>query len=711
MAILGKIQRKSGVLIGIIALALFAFIIQGLIKNSSSLGKGNVNVIAEVNGKKISRNEFQQKVALVQKQNRNASNMQAMKSVWENEIKKAVLNNEYDKLGINVGEDRIRDLIFNNPSIKQAFTNQQGVFNEKALNDYIDNMYAMEKSNPEQFAQWKNFEDGLIEAEKEKIYLDLIKAGMNPTLKEGEDLYHFENDAVDFKYAAVTYNSVSDSTITVSDEEIKAYINAHKDKYKREESRDIEYVFIPIKASDKDKQLIIDELKKLIDDKEVYDENAPDKKKLVKGFKNTDDIEGFVKKYTDANQNTRFVFKNQLPKPYADEMIQLNAGDIYGPYEFKNQIYLSKVLETKMVPDSAKAAHILIAYKGATRANPNVSRTKEEAKKKADSVFRIVKRNPKKFADYAKELSDGPTKTKGGDLGWFTYGRMVPEFNDFVFNGKKGKIGLVETPFGYHIVKINELTEPEKAIKIISIIKNVEPSTETENDTFAKAAQFASEALNTKDFEKLAKEKGYKVKTVNRLKRYEDKIPGLGKNREIVRWAYNEDRKIGDVTKFDIENGHVIIYLKDSKDEGLMSVKEAALRVKPILIQKKKAEFIKKKFKGNSFEEMAQSAKAQIGTAKGVTLKNPVIPGFSKEPVVVAKAFALQPNETSQPIEGNSGVYVIKTLEIHVAPDIKNYLPYVEKLKKDAKASIDKEVIEALKKKADIEDNRKVIYQ
>jgi len=373
-------------------------------------------------------------------------------------------------------------------------------------------------------------------------------------------------------------------------------------------------------------------------------------------------------------------------------------------------VYLTKVLETKMVPDSAKAAHILVAYQGAFRANPDITRNKEEAKKKADSILKIVQKNPSKFAEYAKKLSDGPTKTKGGDLGWFTYGRMVPKFNDFVFNGKKGDIGLVETDFGYHIIKINDLTEPEKTIKTISIIRNIEPSTETENETFAKASKFAIEAMEAEDFNKFAEEQGYKAKPVQKIGRYEDNLPGIGRNREIVSWAFDSDRKVGDVTKFDTERGHIIVYLSAIKDKGLMSAEEASPLVKPLLIKEKKAEIIKKKFVGNTLEEMAKAAKAKVGIARNITRKNPTIPGFGKEPKVVAKAFALQPNETSSPIDGNKAVYVIKTLKINIAPDISNYLPYIEKLKKEQSKNITKDVVESLKKKADIEDNRKKIY-
>ncbi len=711
MAILGQIQRRSSVLIMIIALALFAFIIQGLIKNSSSLGKGNINTIAEVDGHKIGRNDFQKKVALLQKQNPGISNMQAMQSVWNQVINEAVLNNQYDKLGIQVGPDRLRELIVNNPSIKRAFTNQQGVFDDNALADYIDNIYKSKKTNPELYAQWKNFENSLIESEKQKIYTDMLKAAVNPTLKEAEWLYHFNNDAVDFKYAAVPYRTIPDSLVKVTKDDILAYIQKHKDQYQTEENRSLEYVFIPLQPSAQDKQKIEDELKGLINDKEVFDANAKDQKRIEKGFKNTGDAEAFANKYSDVKQKARFFFKSQLPKQYADTLINLNAGDVYGPYTLNNQVYLTKALATKQIPDSAKAAHILIAYKGALRANPAIKIDKAAAKKKADSILKLVRKNPAKFAEYAKKLSDGPSKTRGGDLGWFTYGQMVPEFNDFVFNGKKGQIGIVETPFGYHIIKINDITKPKKAVKLISIIRNVEPSNETENQTFAKAAQFASEALDTDNFEKLAKDKGYVAKPVMRIGRYEDNLPGIGRNREIVRWLYNKDRKIGDVSKFDTDKGHIIVYVTGMQDKGLMPVEEASPLVKPIILKEKKAAIIKEKFKGNTLEEMAKNAHAKVGVAKGVTLKNPIIPGFGREPKVVAKAFVLKPEEVSNPIDGNRAVYVIETLKVDKAADIKNYIPYVEQLKKQRQASIAQDVVKALKEKADIEDNRAVIYQ
>ena len=708
MAILGQIQRRSGFLIGIIALALFAFIIQGLIKNSSSIGRGSNRIIAEVGDRKIETTDFRQKVALVQKQNKRISNMQAMKSVWNQVIKEAVLNNQFDKLGITVGKDRVNELISNNPSLQKAFKNEQGIFDEQALLQYIDDIYKNKKSRPELYAQWKNFENSVIENEKENIYMNLVNAAMTPTLKEGEWQYHYDNDAVDFKYVPVSYSSIPDSLVKVSKQEIANYVAKHPKKYKVEESRDIKFVFIPIKPSAQDKKDVQDKLAKLLDDKR---ELIDGKDSLVKGFKNTDNADAFVQKYSDVKRPARYTFKDKLIKDYADKLINLNKGDVFGPYEFNNQVYLSKVEDIKMVPDSAKASHILIAYKGAMRANPAINRSKEAAKKKADSILNLVKRNPKKFADFAKKLSDGPTKTKGGDLGWFTYGQMVPKFNDFVFNGTKGKVGLVETPFGYHVIIINDLTAPEKAIKLANIVRNVEASPETENDIYRVAAKFVNEAAQAKDFDTLAAGKGYKVQKALKLGRFEDNIPGLGSNRDIVRWAYNKDRKVGDVQKFDIETGHVIAKLTNVRQEGLMTPEEASPTVKLLLVKQKKAAKIKEKMKGSTIEEISKNANAKVGVATGVTLKNPVIPAFGKEPKVVATAFATQPDHLSKPIEGNRAVYVVQTIKVTVAPDVKNYLPFVEQLKKQKDAGINNKVVEALKEKADITDKRDLIYQ
>jgi parvulin-like peptidyl-prolyl isomerase len=709
MAILGQIQKRSGVLIGIIALALFAFVIQGLIKNSSSIGKGSATTIAEVGDRKIPTQEFQKRVALLQKQNKNLSNMQAMNIVWDQMIKEAVLNNQFDKLGIQVGKDRVRELIINNPSIKQAFTNEQGVFDENALLDYIQNIEDNKNRNPEMYSQWKNFENSLIEQEKEKIYMDMIKASINPTLKEGEWLYHNENDAVDFSYAAVPYNTVPDSLVKVTKEDIAAYIKKNDKQFKVDESRDMEYIFIPIEPSVEDKEAIKKEMIALINDKEVYDKDTKGTK-LRKGFKNTDKPEEFAAQFSDVKLPAKYYFKNELPKQYADTLINLNKGDVFGPYEVNNRLYLSRAEDVIIVPDSAKASHILIAYKGALRANPAIQLTQDQAKKKADSLLRVVKRNPSKFAEYAKEFSDGPTKTKGGDLGWFTYGQMVPEFNDFVFKGKKGQIGLVKTDFGYHIIKIEDLTKPEKAVKLVSITKGVEPSMKTEDKIYSKASKLTAQAMKTDDFNAFAKENGYVARPVRRLGRYEDNIPGIGINRQVVKWMYDKDTKLGDVNKFDLNNGHLIVKLTGIHDEGLMSPEEASALVKPILLKKKKAEIIKKKMQGATLEEIAQNSGAKIGKATGVTLKNPIIPGYGKEPKVVAIAFVLEPGKLSSPIDGNRAVYVINTIKVNKAQDIKNYIPYVEQIKKKELIGLQPKVIEALKKSNEIEDKRSMIY-
>ena len=201
-------------------------------------------------------------------------------------------------------------------------------------------------------------------------------------------------------------------------------------------------------------------------------------------FRNTKNYEEYVNANSDVPYYDRWMFKKDLPPTVADTLINLNKGDIYGPYKVDNGLYLSKVLDTKKMPDSAASKHILIRYVGTMRAPETITRTKEEAEKLADSILSVVKKDKSKFAELATKFSDDSSKDNGGDLGSSTPGRMVPPFDNFIFNNPTGTIGLVETDFGYHIVEVGKQSEPKPAIKLATVVKNIEPSDKTMNRSF-----------------------------------------------------------------------------------------------------------------------------------------------------------------------------------------------------------------------------------
>ncbi|MGK4566094.1 peptidylprolyl isomerase [Flavobacterium sp. 3HN19-14] len=355
---------------------------------------------------------------------------------------------------------------------------------------------------------------------------------------------------------------------------------------------------------------------------------------------------------------------------------------------------------------NARASHILLAYKGATRAAANVTRTKEEAQAKANELLAQINANPNSFIMLAMTNSDDSSKQQGGDLGFFTKGRMTPKFEDFVFNNPVGKVGLVETEFGFHIIKV---TEKQDAVKLATIARKIEPSEATTNDIYNKASNFEM-AAEKKSFEAVAKENKLTISPAAKIKAMDENFGTVGAQRQIVKWAFDKDTKVGDIKKFDVVNvGHVIAKLKKINEEGLTSIDDARLAIEPILKNKKKAEKIKAKMKGASLEAIATANATTVATATDLTVEGAILPTGGQEQRVVGTAYAIGANKTSSPIEGATGVFVVRTKAITKAPAITDYKDYTSKMNAQ-NASTPGRVLEALKSNADIKDNRKLFY-
>lgn len=351
---------------------------------------------------------------------------------------------------------------------------------------------------------------------------------------------------------------------------------------------------------------------------------------------------------------------------------------------------------------NAKASHILISYEGTQVPNKKEKRTKEEAKAKAEMLLAQVQANPSSFMMLALTNSDDSSAQQGGDLGYFSQGQMVKPFNDFVFNNPIGKIGLVESDFGFHIINV---TDKQDAIRLATIAQKIEPSDATSDKIYNKAVQFEMDA-NEKDFAKVAKDAALTINPAVKVKVMDENFGTIGNQRQIVRWAYDKETNVGDVKRFEVANvGNVIAKLKKVYEVGLMPVSEARVSIEPILKNKKKAEMIKAKMTGSSLDAIAKANGVAVQQAVDLTLDNPSLPGVGPEQKVVGTAFGIGANKMSAPIEGNAGVYVVKTTTVAKAPALKSHEGYIAKLNAQ-NASAAGRVIPALKADAEIEDNR-----
>ena len=706
MAILENIRKRTTVLILIIGLALFAFVISGVF-TSGDLGGGKVgSSIGDINGEELSIDEFRQKVDIASRRSGpNASTMQTVNQVWDQEVRNTVLGQQLDGLGIDIEQDQIMNYIETIPGYAQSpqFQNENGVFDPNKFREFIADLKV---NNPAQYNLWLQDEQSIIENAKQQTYFNLIKAGVGATLKEGELDYKLANDKIDIKYVRIPFTSIADSTIVVSKSEIQTYINAHKEDFKQEPARDIQFVYFQEKASAADEKAVEDAIVKLMDDTVEYNAQT-DQNDTIRGFRSTTDMLAFLDRNSDIKFDTIYKSKKELPAKFADTLMTLQVGEIYGPYRDGDYFKVSKMMDRK--PNgSVKASHILIGYVGAERANPEVTRTKEEAEAEAKRLLREARKKDAKFVELARDNSDGPSAPNGGDLGYFQEGRMVPKFNDFAFGNKVGAIGMVETDFGFHVIKVDDKVD---IVQVATLAREIEPSEETINTLFTDATKFEMESISSdKAFSDLAKESQYAVRPVNKIKATDENLPGLSAQRSIVKWAFQEDTNIGDIKRFDLASGYAVAQLTKTYDEGLMSVEDASPTVLPKIRKERKTTQIISANKGKSMDELAKDNNVSASTATALTVKSPTIPGSGSEPAVVGTAFAMQEGATSDLIEGNSGIFKLTVTKKTEGPKLDNYSTYATSVKTSRESKVNTAVYAALKESSEIEDKRANFY-
>ena len=693
MAVLAKIRKRSALLIGAIALALFAFIIQDLI------GKGGIGQdskdVGTVNDKDITFEDFRVKVSNVEKSGQGITSTQAANQVWDQEVSIALLTSEFDKLGLRAGEKHLIEVLKADQNIgsNPMFLNAAGLFDLAKFKEYF-------KANPEQAQFLQEREKSAELNAKFQMYNTLVKAALYTTEAEGKLKYEMEANKVNFAYVAGLYSTIKDSQVKVTDAEIVDFMKKNEKKYKADQSREIEYVLLEDKASAQDEADVKAKITALLSGSVVYNAKTA-KNDTVAGFRNAANAIDFVNSNSDVPYDSTYIAKKSLPATDADQLFNLAPGAIYGPYKYGNYFCISKSFGTR-ANVNVKASHILISYEGTQVSNKREKRTKDQALVKAQAILAQVNANPDSFMMLAYSNSDDSSAQQGGDLGYFGPNEMVKPFNDFVFGNAIGKVGLVETPFGFHIIKV---TDKQDGVRLATVAQKIEASEATSDKIFTQATQFEMDAAN-KDFAKLAKDMKLTVASPVTVTGMEENFASLGNQRAIIRWAFEDDSKVGAIKRFELANiGHVIARVKSIDDSGLVPVAQARAYVEPILKNKKKAELIKAKMTGSSLEAIAKAAGAKVEQAANITMENPVFGLVGAEPKVVGTAFALTANKVSAPIEGVTGVYVVKNVSTVKAPVLKNHTAYVAKLKQQT-ANDAGRILPALKANATIEDNR-----
>lgn len=705
MAILGKIRSQGLILIIIIALALFSFIIGDLIRQGS-FSSEDQNVIGYVGDTELERQQFSRQVEASMTQRTGMSTIQAVNGVWDQQVRDAVLKQQIEDAGIEVTDAEVSNYMKAAYARFPQFQDENGQFSEVLFAQYVNQ--AVEQ-NPDAWAQ--DLASAENQVRQQKLFT-LLKSGVIGTRTDGEFAYRLENDKRDFQYVNIPYSSISDSAVEITKADIKNYIKDHKDQFQADAQRDIEYVLFEDKPSNEDIKAINAELKGLIETKENQYDKITGKTGPAAGLRDTKNVELFVNANSDEPYTGRFTMVSSLT-PAQRDLANLEIGEIYGPYKDGDFAKISKIQDKKTINDSVKNRHILVSFAGASRAGSDVTRTKEQAKTMADSIANTIGQSKDNYDARYKYYEENEPQILAQDLGWVVYSGnaagYAPGYTKFLYDNNDGSIGVAESSFGYHIIRIDEVGGKGEAIKLATVAKKVNASKATSKSLYTKTQKF-QQAAKKGDFNALAKEYEVTATPVRNLKSLDESLPALGRNRDIVKWSFNNDREIGDVERFETAQGYAVVRVTRISNEGLMTVEEASPKVTPILRNKKKAEMIIAKIKSSDLNTIANNQKQQVQTATSINRQSPVIAGVGQEPKVVGTAFGLEQGKTSAPIAGDKGVFVITVTSIDNAPDLENYTNDARTVAQRTANQSTSALVEALKKATNIEDKRASFY-
>ena len=696
MAILGKIREKSIVLILVIGMALFAFVISGVFDGAGTISQEPVAIVGD---EEITIEQFSRRVDAVER-NTGMSNVQAANTVWNQIVTEYSFNQLQEELGLEVGRSHVENFIANSPGFRQdsRFQNALGEFDIVAFTDFINDS---KRNNPAVYSQWQLQEESIRSTISRQLYNTMIQAGIYHTSFDGKTEHKLENDKISISFVKVPYSSIPDSLVTISDRDIKKYINANAEEYEVEESRSIEYVVFDETASVEDNLEIENGLKKLLEPQVIFNEVSQSEETLP-SFSQTDNVKEFITEYSETPYDETYKTRAQLGT-YANTLFDLKEGEVFGPYKDGNQFKLSRMMDFDR-GGSVKARHILIAYEGSQSASSDVTRTKNEARKEAYRVLRLVRANGSDFAELARTYSDGPSKNRGGDLGFFRRGDMVEAFNDYVFSKPTGSIGVVETDFGYHVI---EVQEKEDVVLIASVVKKIVPSESTSNEVFRLATEFEIESKKN-GFSTASESLGYDLRNGSNLKLMDESIPGLGVQRTIVKWSFEEETSVSDIKRFDLlGGGYVVAELIEKSSAGTSSVEDARNTVESKLMQDKKYDLLRSKYSSDvSLATIAEDYGQSILTSSAINAAAGSIAGAGTEPFVVGSGFSLEMNQTSALIQGKQGIFMLEVDLFEESTALPSYDGYSSSLNESVLNRLRPLIDEVIRDHFEVVDNR-----
>lgn len=711
MATLEKIRSKAGLLVLVVGLALFAFIIGDFLNSGSTYFRQSQERIAEIDGEVIKIQDYQARVdemAEIYKMQSGSASLpeeymtQIRQSVFDGMVQEIVLDEATEKLGMTVGAEELFDMVQGehiSPLIQQMqmFTNPQtGAFDKSALLSFlkqidVDNIAAYPAEQQAQLLQAQNFwlfwEKNIKRQRLESKYTTLLSKAIAANSLEAKAAFDEAAENSDIVYAMQSYATIPDSTIAVSESEIKQLYEQRKELYKQKASKIIDYIAVDIRPS-----------------KEDYDKVQADIESIKSELETTDRVADLVNENSEVPYVDAFFTEGSFDTELKQFATTAEVGAIYGPV-FENDKYrLFKLMDKTNAPDSVKVSHIMLAGK-----------SEAETQALADSLMGALKGGAS-FEELAKQYSADQAAENGGELGWFTEATALrgvnAEFKDAVFSTPINQVSIVKSMYGTHLVKVTEKTANVAKYKVADIDMTVSPSSKTYSNIYNELNQFISNNHSVEKLAANAKEAGYNLISDATVTKDDQLLGSVKSSRQVIRWAFQNDK--GAISEiFECDDKFVVAAMKGAIEEGYRPLSMVAAPLKAELVAQKKGEQIAASLAAKnltSVEAYAEAMGAKVDSVKFVNFATRRISGIGIEPNLNAEVAMAQVDQVSAPVKGNNGVYVFKVYARNTDAKTYDEAEQVRTLDASNAYRVGFQAIQSLVNKAEVEDNRIRFY-
>ncbi len=613
------------------------------------------------------------------------------------------MQEEYDELGIAVSSDELFDQVQGrNPHrfILQYFKDPKtNVYDPMLVRNYLKNLDNMEPKNKE---QWLRFEKAIKDDRLETKFNDLILKGYYIPTAFLKKKYLEDYQTLSIRSISPPLTTIPDNSVTLTEDDFQAFYDKNKEMFFQEEPiRELNYVLFDVKPSEFDRKKIADDVNQ-----------------IYKDFFTSSDLPNFINANGDKKYDSTYKKKGSFPGIIDSTVFSSKPGTFYTPFELNDAWYMAKLLDIQERPDSMKGSQILITFAGSALKDENVKRTKEQAKSRADSLMIILKKSPDKFREFALKYSDFPSaKDDGGDLKDILDGQ--PIYGLFFTNGlsmKPKDMKVIETSIGYAIFRLDSKTKPIEKAKMAILQRNIEPSNQTFQDTYLKASAFAGQNRTKEAFTKASTAQGIPDKTAVSIHEMDNYLTGgLSSAREVVRWAYAENTKIGDVSPvFDLTGKYVVAILSGITDKGYIPLEKIKDRITQNVRNEKKiamlADQLSKLMQSlKNFNQIAIQFQGKIDTTN-LTFSGNNNSNIGREKEVTGKLFTCKTGEMIGPLKGKYGAYIVIIDNISNPPEKQDFSGERMQQESGFENRSMGLIYESIKKAGKIKDNRRNFF-